>query len=721
MEEHTDQSWACPDAVSPELQGEFPTLLSREWLLTNGVGGYASSSVIMCHTRRYHGLLVAANPQPAERYVTLSQVLPTLNVGGRTYELANFEFNDVVHPKGFRYLTTFQQADAETADAAWWVYTMESVTFVYSIWLFKQHNLAYLHWIGMDPDQSLPLHLTIRPMIVNRGYHRLRRRSAAPAFDTKVSQNRVIIRDTFRKAPALTLVAANLDASAHGAFTLAEDWWHNFRLREEESRGQDWGEDQYMPGYFEAKGRGQVAMGLWVDADQLSLDDYGHLGHQLRGFVNHKEGPVTLLTETDPQHTHDPGRIMFSWPTEQRELYTQRLGKAADAFVVDRSSLDGRKLRTILAGYHWFADWGRDAMIALPGLLLETGRLDDAGDVLETFAAVQKDGLIPNRFHDEDDGCDYNSIDASLWFVYVVDQYLRADGDTKRFDRYFAQACANVVEAFINGTSFETHMDPSDGLITAGTPDTQVTWMDAKCGNVVFTPRNGKCVELNALWYNALRIVASRVATAQPALAKRCGELAEQVQRTFPEAFWNTEAECLYDCIGPDGPDASIRPNQIFAASLEYSPLPANMQMAVVRCVQKHLLTPVGLRSLSPDDPEYRGHYVGSAFDRDAAYHRGTVWAWLIGAFIEAHLKVNQRRPWAIDKARQWLQPLLDQLDQAGLGSINEIFDGDEPHTPRGCVAQAWSVAEVLRAFNCIDRAAGAAITDNQPATSPGT
>jgi len=329
----------------------------------------------------------------------------------------------------------------------------------------------------------------------------------------------------------------------------------------------------------------------------------------------------------------------------------------------------------------------------LPGLLLLDRRLDEAREVLCTFASAQQDGLIPNRFSDYGDGCDYNSVDASLWFIHAAASYMDAGGEAGTWNRVLAPACERVVDAFAHGTRFDIRMD-EDGLITAGNPTTQLTWMDAKQGDVVFTPRHGKPVEVNALWYHALCLLSRRSRNADTFAA-----MARRVAESYPAVFWNSQRKCLYDCVRPDKADDAIRPNQIFAVSLPHSALTPGQQAAVVACVRRHLLTPYGLRTLGPGEPGYRGRYGGTAFERDAAYHQGTVWAWLIGPFVEAFLRVNAFSDAAKARCRRMLGPLVRHLDDAGLGSVSEVFDGDPPHSPGGCPAQAWSVAELRRAL----------------------
>ena len=375
---------------------------------------------------------------------------------------------------------------------------------------------------------------------------------------------------------------------------------------------------------------------------------------------------------------------------------------AADQFIVKRQTNHNRGT-SILAGYPWFADWGRDAFIALPGLLLSTGRFEEARSVLTAFAGAADEGMIPNHFDDRGD-VHFNSVDASLWFINAAFQYLNATGDSKTFMQDLMPTIRWIIDSYRKGTRFGIHAD-SDGLITAGDSQTQLTWMDAKCGGVAFTPRCGKPVEVNAFWYNGLCWLAEFYARRDIENAKHYKSMADKVGVSFCKLFWNQSGGYLNDCILPDGSvDASIRPNQIFAVSLPFSPLSAEQQKSVVDVVQKQLLTPYGLRTLNAGDSRYKGQYTGPQQQRDEAYHQGTVWPYLIGPFVESFLKVNGFSRKSKKMAATFIQPLLEHLTKDGcLGSVSEIFDGDPPHTPRGCIAQAWSVAELIRAYYLIN------------------
>jgi predicted glycogen debranching enzyme len=364
---------------------------------------------------------------------------------------------------------------------------------------------------------------------------------------------------------------------------------------------------------------------------------------------------------------------------------TKRLIRAANDFIVSRKNPDGSTGSTVIAGYPWFADWGRDTMISLPGLFLTTGRLKEARDVLTLFGSYVSQGMIPNKFDDYTNEPSYNTVDASLWFIHACFEYLKASNDSDTFERNLLPACKAIIEGYSRGTRYGIKMDPADGLITQGDATTQLTWMDAKCNGVAFTPRHGKAVEINALWYNALKLLKDE-------------QLAAKVKQSFGKAFWISPFRGLCDVVNGSQKDQKIRPNQIFAVSLPHSALSDEQQAAVVEVVRRELLTPYGLRTLSASDPLYRQTYTGDQFTRDGAYHNGTIWPWLIGPFLEAYLKVNKHSDAARAQAKAWLGPLIEAMGKHGcIGQISEIYEAQPPHRPVGCCAQAWSVAEALR------------------------
>jgi predicted glycogen debranching enzyme len=517
-------------------------------------------------------------------------------------------------------------------------------------------------------------------MLVMRDYHALRRQSAVEPWDCMVDQDSLFVCDRMQTDVTLLLSSGQRDGVAAARYEHKPVWWYNFRYREELARGFPGGEDLLCSGAFVAEAKGK----LRVEIDALAFAPERPAAPRHKAVVRRASAQRRGHNGVPPQPSAADGSEV-----------ARRLSIAAEQFIVARHGDDAERA-TILAGYHWFGDWGRDAFISLEGLLLVRQRFDEAKQVLLTFASAQRDGLIPNRFSDYGEDCEYNSVDASLWFIHAADAYVTATGDQRIWSTSLAEPCRAVVEAFLTGTRFNIHVD-ENGLIDSGDPSTQITWMDAKVGDYVCTPRHGRPVEVNALWYHALCILARR---CNKTAARRYAQLAAQVAAVFADTFWNEHEQCLCDVVRNDGKDFAVRPNQIFAASLPDTMLTDRQARHVLDAVRLHLLTPLGLRTLSNRDSRYIPHYVGDSFARDRAYHNGTVWAWLMGPYVDAHLRVHAATPEARRRGLELLQPLIDHLDEAGLGSVSEIFDGDPPHTPRGCIAQAWSVAEVLRSYH---------------------
>lgn len=637
--------------------------MDREWLLCNGRGGFASGTAVGVPTRRYHGLLCVAARPPLERWMLLSAVLEKLTAGGESVELAAFEFDDAVHPRGYEYLTGY--AYDLDPERSWFrqQYRWHRVSVTRTVRMRRGRDDVEIRY-DVEAPADVDVEFGVMPLAAMRDFHSLPRGRRPMRVDTREAG--FLLRGPSEACPPMTMSGACTAASGEGVpvrFEQHDDWWTGFHYRAEAERGQDSHEDLFVPGWFHVRARGRFVVTLRAAAG---------------------------TTTPDAGEESSASSSAASTPAE-------RLHQAARQFVVQRDLASGRRSTTILAGYPWFGDWGRDTFIALPGLLLADKAFEEARDVLCTFAGVQKEGLIPNRFSDYGGGCDYNSVDASLWYVRAANAYLIASGDHATWNDILAPACERVVDAFAAGTRYHIRMD-DDGLITAGDASTQLTWMDAKCGDVVFTPRHGKAVEINALWHHALCVLADRSSRGE-----RFAAMARRVRESFGLAFWNPQRKCLYDCVRPGESDGAIRPNQIFAVSLAPALLDAAQQQAVLACVREHLLTPYGLRSLSPSEPAYRGRYAGGPYERDGAYHQGTVWGWLIGPYVEALLRVHDFSADARREARQLLEPLIRHLDEAGLGSVSEVFDGDPPHKPGGCTAQAWSVAELRRALALIE------------------
>ena len=666
MELNADRPDALPPPIVVECAGAaLDALLAKEWLITNRIGAYASSTVVGCNTRKYHGLLVAAATPPVGRIVALSTVMEQLTLDGQTYDLATNEFPDAFSPKGTKHLREFRDEAAPT-----FIYRFGEVELIKRIILPERKNAVAVQYTLAGPTQARAV-LRVRPFAAMRDFHSLRERAAKHAITFQKTEAGVIVQDRDGTPHSLYLT------SHDGAFRAEPQWWSRFRYRCELARGEGGHEDLYSPGIFTF----ELSEGRSVQFN-ASLDE-----------------PISVSFDTTLARRRQQLTRRAAALTDDADTTTRRLAMAGDAFIARRSFPSERASATILAGYHWFADWGRDAFIALPGLLLTTGQFDVAREVFSTFAQHVSGGMIPNRFDDYSSTAHYNSIDASLWFIIAGERYLAATDDTHFWRDVLAPAARAILTAYESGTMFDIHAD-ADGLLTGGSPQTQLTWMDAKIDEEVITPRHGKAVEINALWYCAHRILAKRSEGLDEKASSYHSGQGDMIASAFVRAFWNHDANCLYDCITRGQVDASIRPNQIFAVSLPYSPLSEDQQRGVLRTVTQKLLTPFGLRTLAPDDPNYRGVCVGPREIRDRAYHQGTVWAWLMGPYIEAYLKLEgtRNRPAGVENARGMLANFDEHLFEAGLGQISEIFDGDAPHAPRGCIAQAWSVGEILRA-----------------------
>lgn len=642
--------------------------LSREWLETNGIGGFASSTVIGANTRRYHALLCAATRAPQERAILVSKADETLTVFGPSgdthYELGTNLWPGTVAPEGYHNLAEFQLDPLPR-----WVYEIPTadgtVRLQKTLWMPAEHNTTVVEYALLEGPAA---QLAIRPYVTGRDYHSTHR--ANTHFNTRPEVSPGIV--AMKPYPGLPWVVF----SHEGQFFHDGAWYYDFEWPIEQERGLDCHEDAYAAGTF-----------------VLKLE----VGQPKHFIVSTSPQSVTLSAATKEREIERRTELAEGreWTDPQAKL---RLG--ADQFIVRRE--DG--LHTILAGYPWFTDWGRDTMIALPGLCLSTGRYDIARSILLSFAGAMSRGMIPNRFPEAGETPDYNTVDATLWFFHAVSQYGEISGDMETVGNLYPRLVESI-EWHLTGTRFGIQADDEDGLLNAGDPNSQLTWMDAKVGDVAFTPRNGKPVEIQALWFNALRFMATASKNlGNEDMAGICAEWSRKIAANFPDLFWNEAEGCLYDCINGETRDPSVRPNQVLAVSLPHRLLPRDRETRVIERVRADLLTPHGLRSLSPKDKRYRGIYKGDQWTRDSSYHQGTVWAWPIGPFLTGYLKVNEYSEAARTQVREWLQPLLKHLDEAGLNSISEIFDGDAPFTPRGCFAQAWSVSEVLRVLEDVEK-----------------
>ncbi|HOS42534.1 MAG TPA: amylo-alpha-1,6-glucosidase [Armatimonadota bacterium] len=626
----------------------------REWLLTNGLGGYASATLCGMLTRRYHGLLVAALHPPGNRHVLVAKLEETLRRDGQAVPLATNAYPGALYPDGYRRLREVVYDGGQVVMH----FAAGEMALEKCIWMVPGDNTTCVRYRNLG---TVPYDLELTPLVNARDFHG---ESAAGSIPFDVSSAGWGDGIQLHLRPSWMRDGFWMYAEA-GAWHDDPVWYHDMVYRWETRRGLGDRDNHFSPGHLLA------SLG---PGDDFTVT----LTTQPQGRT-----PIAELPRAPARDAGEPEEITL-------------LRHAAATFLVERQTVTGAEIargRTVIAGYHWFGDWGRDTMIALPGLCLTTGRAEDAAAILRTFAAARRHGLLPNVFSDSGEGGAYNAVDASLWFVYAVDRYVRAAGDRALVEE-LRPALEAIIHAYRDGTDYGIRMAP-DGLIVADAPGWQLTWMDAKVGDWVVTPRAGKPVEVNALWYHALRVM--EVYARDLGWPNPYGALAEQARESF-SAFWYAEGGYLYDVLG-DAPDARLRPNQLFAVSLPHSPLDYPRARAVVEAVTRHLLTPYGLRTLAPDDPAYRGQYGGDQWSRDGAYHQGTVWAWLIGPYVEAYLRVHGHTAEAKAGGRALLQPLLAHLRDAGIGSISEIFDGDPPHAPNGAISQAWSVAEVLRAW----------------------
>ncbi len=640
--------------LGEEILCEQEKAFSCEWLETNGIGGFASGTVAGALTRRYHGMLTAAAKPPLGRITMLSKFEETLWIGPDVFELSANRYPGKVHPQGYEFLKEFQLDPFPK-----WIYEVNGLRLVKSIFMVHGINSTVCRWQMETPEDDVRLEL--RPLVSFTDYHHLQRRD--PNFDTDVrlSDGRASMRP-YADMPELFL-AHNADAA-----TETGHWYFNIELDIERERGFDFHEDLYQP----------VALSFGLSE------------------------PAVIIASTDADTAVDYAEVYEKEELRRRKALQKRAGAdspftgqlvaAADQFIVKRG-----KGNTIIAGYPWFSDWGRDTMISLPGLTIATGRLDVARQILAEYARHISQGMIPNRFPDEGDTADYNTVDATLWYIEAVRAYAEASGDEAFVRDELYEKLADIIAWHVRGTRHNIHVD-TDGLLYAGGPGEQLTWMDAKIGDNVITPRTGKPVEIQALWYNALRTMADLAGLfGHDEDRPRFSAMADLAKLSFNGVFWNEAEQCLFDVVENGHRDASVRPNQLLAISLHYPILEEKHWQPVLEKAENELLTPFGLRSLSLKDPNYVPVYKGSPFERDSAYHQGTVWGWLIGPFVDAYRRVHAESEDVEKRIGQFLAGFKEHLKEAGIGQISEIFDAEPPHTPRGCPAQAWSVAEVLR------------------------
>jgi predicted glycogen debranching enzyme len=652
--------------------------LTHEWLVTNGLGGYASGTVAGIVTRRYHGLLIAALPAPHGRVVLLDHLWEALRPPARPLVVLTGE--GAPDPTGA--VTNVLREFRLELGLPVWEYAVDGL--VVEKRLMMPHGQNTVHVAYRLLEGSAPVRLILRPSVHFRSHH-------APVSQPPPGAY------TFTATGGLYELSAGDDSlplrlQAHGdgaSFTLDGRQVSNVLYPVETSRGYEGLGSLWSPGYFRfdlAPGAAACVTGsaeTWETVGALAPAD---------AFVAERARRQHLIDAADPRARQGVGAELV---LAADQFIVTPAGRVEDAA---RARATGDEIRSVIAGYHWFTDWGRDTMIGLEGLALATGRQVEAGYVLKSFASSMRDGLIPNLFPEGDREGLYHTADASLWFFHAVDRYLEVTRDRATLRRLLP-TLVDIVDHHVRGTHFGIGVDAKDELLRQGAAGYQLTWMDAKVGDWVVTPRRGKAVEINALWYNALRLLEEWVREEEGASgAARIGDRAERTRAAFNERFWYDAGGYLYDVVdGEEGDDdARCRPNQILAMSLHHPVLVTERWAGVLSVVKERLLTPVGLRTLAPGDPDYEPRYDGDLRARDAAYHQGTVWAWLIGPFVDAWLRVH---PDDRAGARGFLAAFIPHLSEACTGSISEIFDAERPFTPRGCVAQAWSVAEVLRAW----------------------
>ena len=619
----------------------------REWLEPDGLGGFASGTASGVRTRRYHALLLSATTPPTGRVVLVNGFDAFVRIGGDRWALSSQRYvPDVVHPDGASRLERFDPEPWPT-----WRYRLSDGTGV-RLELVARHESPVVALSARLETNREDAELMVRPFLSGRDYHALHHENPGFRFDAEVEGERIV----FRPYPDLPEIVT----LTNGRYRHEPLWYRSFLYEEERERGLDFVEDLASPGELAFDLSGGEA--VWI----LSSD---------RAAFG--EGSATAILAG-----------LRRAETKRRARFDSRLHRAADAYIVRRG--EGR---TIVAGYPWFTDWGRDTFIALRGLCIASGRLAEAEAILVEWADAVSEGMLPNRFPDRGEQPEYNSVDASLWYIVAVRDFLATAKPKRAVARRLRDACEAILEGYSRGTRFGIRAD-EDGLLAAGEPGVQLTWMDAKVGDWVVTPRVGKPVEVQALWLNALAVGADFSSTWR--------QRYDVGLAAFQDRFWNETAGCLYDVVDvdhvPGAVDPSVRPNQVFAlGGLPRAVLTDDARAsAVLDAVERQLWTPLGLRSLSPEDPRYVARYHGSVRERDGAYHQGTVWPWLAGAFIEAWVRLRGGESRATARER-FLEPLLRNLDDAGLGHLSEIADAEPPHDPRGCPFQAWSVGEALR------------------------
>jgi len=633
-----------------DSSNDFNSLIQKEWLETNGLGGYASGTVSGAHSRRYHGLLVAALHPPVGRMVVVSKLDETIVVGENRIELGCNQYSGAIHPDGFKHLSDFNRDLFPE-----FYFKADGIEIKKTIAAVHGENSTLILYEVINAPKAFALELL--PLYSCRDFH------STTHANGGVGQSYLFDEGIFRTknypdCPELFIQVPGSN------FIENKCWYYNFEFAVEQYRGLEFREDLYTHGRFSIQLKKGDKLGIIISTEDPKGKDAFSI------FAKEKERRISVAKEL----TND-GSL-------------RRLALAADQFIVKRGDL-----KTVIAGYHWFSDWGRDTMIALPGLCLVTKRFDDAKNILKAFADSVSDGMLPNRFPDYGEAPEYNTVDATLWFFHAIYQYYKYTTD-KEFIKKLIPILDDIIAWHYKGTRYNIHVDQEYQLLYAGEHGVQLTWMDARVGDWVVTPRMGKPVEINALWYNALCIM-NYLLDELGSHEKNYLDKSRKVLKSFNDQFWNEQQGCLYDFVNGSERNDDLRPNQLYAISLPFPLLEKERAQQVLKIVTERLLTSKGLRSLSHDNKDYRPIYGGDQWHRDSAYHQGTVWSFLLGPYIDALVKVKEAKGKL--EAVKILNQFFEHLDEACVGSVSEIFDADAPHTSRGCIAQAWGVAEVLR------------------------
>jgi predicted glycogen debranching enzyme len=651
-------------AIGNDILSDISQGLQKEWLITNGLGSFASSTITGCNTRRYHGLLVASPPHEATRLMTVSKLEESITIDNKTCYLSTNKYvENYVHPRGFLHLQKFQMSPFPK-----YYFTDEGLTVTKEIFMVHGANTTVVRYKIFSASDE-PFEFEVNPLLTCRDFHTLQREN--DRFSTDVDYEKYVMTvQPFDNLPVIRIKADGMD------FKIQKNWYKRFQLEKEKERGLDYIEDLFHPGCFICEGKSLLEIDFIITIeDKTDID----VNAEYSKTINRLE----KLCKTGKTAPCDPEE--------------QALLMAADMHLIKRQLKDGDDLSTIIAGYPWFEDWGRDTFISLAGLTLVTKRFKEAENILNFYRCQHEKGLIANRFEEMYTVPICNTVDTSLWYINAIWEYIKATEDYDFVKDNLYKTCTCIIDNYEKGTGYGVAMD-EDYLISAGEEGIHLTWMDAVIDETPVTPRNGKPVEINALWYNAL-CVAGELAEKfdDTSKAEYYKDLASKVKESFNKLFWHEREGYLYDIINSGYNDSSVRPNQVFAISLPFPVLDKDRWKSVVRVVFDKLYIPFGLRTLNQSHPRYEGYYSGPLQERVGAYHMGTAWGYLLGPFIEAFLKSEDFSQQSVRQAENFVDTWMGNLYTGAIGTLNEVFDGEEPFDAKGCVSQAWSVAEALR------------------------